>query len=132
MGGGERIHKAGAHRRHVKCGAAGHAQLVLHNGGGGGKLHIGRGGGHHNQVDIFGGQAGIIQRPAGGGHSQIAGLLVIGGNVAEFDAGAAGDPFIRSIDFLSQLIVAHTVSRQIAAGAENFSVFHGTAFWLAS
>jgi hypothetical protein len=55
-------------------------------------------------------------------------LLVIGGNVAEFDAGAAGDPFIRSIDFLSQLIVAHTVSRQIAAGAENFSVFHDTAF----
>ncbi len=61
--------------------AADHAQLVLHNGGGGRKLHIGRGGGHHNQVDIFGSQTGIIQRPAGGGHSQIAGLLVIGGNV---------------------------------------------------
>ena len=49
---------------------------------------------------------------------------MIGSNVAEFDAGAGGNPFVGSVHFFGQIVIADTVCGQIAAGTEDFGILH--------
>ena len=127
IGGYDSIYKAGANRLNVKCRTTGNAKLVLHNGGRRRKLHIGGCRSQNNQVDFFRCHARIGQRTLCGNHGQIAGSFVFGGQVAEFDAGTADNPFVRCIDKLGKIIIADTLFRQIAAGTEDFCILHGAS-----
>ena len=127
IGGNDGIHKAGANRLNVKCRATGNAEFVLHDGGRRRKLHIGGCRSQNNQVDFFRRHTRIGQCTLCGNHGQIAGSFVFGGQVAEFDAGTADNPFVRCIDKLGKIIIADTLFRQIAAGTEDFCILHGAS-----
>ena len=127
IGGYDGIHKSGANRLNVKCRATGNAEFVLHDGGRRRKLHIGGCRSQNNQVDFFRRHARIGQRTLCGNHGQIAGSFVFGGQVAEFDAGTADNPFVRCIDKFGKIIIADTLFRQIAAGTEDFCILHGAS-----
>ena len=94
IGSGDGIHKAGTHGLHIKRGAAADTELLLHDGGSGRELHIGRGSGHDNQINFSGIHTGGFQRISCGGHSQVAAFFVVGGDMAVFDAGTGGNPLV--------------------------------------
>ena len=62
------------------------------------------------------------------GCGQVAGFLVVSGQTAGFDAGAAADPFVGGIDALGEVVVADAVGGQVTAGTENFGIGHGVFF----
>ena len=122
VGHRQRVDEAAAHRLHVEHRATGNAQLVLHDGRGGRKHHVRRGGGNDDQVDVAGLQAGRLQRGLRRRHRQLAGRHIGRGKVARLNAGALDDPFVRSLDaprgqFGHQVVVGHPARRQVAAGA---------------
>ena len=85
---------AGAHGLHVERGAAADAELLLHDGGSGGELHIGRGRGHDNQINFGCIHPCGFQRVVRSGYGQVAAFFVVGGDMAGFDAGTGGNPLV--------------------------------------
>ena len=125
VGSVEGVHKSCAYGLYVERGTAvGHAEFVLHDGGGGGELHIGCGGGDDNQVDFVCRDACGGQCAAGGFCGQITGFFVFVCNMAELDTGACGYPFVGCVHFLRQVVVADAVGGEVAACSKNFGILH--------
>ena len=114
---GQGIHKACTHGLHVKRGHARHAQFLLYDTGGGWEGFVRGGGGHDDQIDVVFVQARAVYGLQCGLYGQIAGQFVFSSHMAVAYACARDDPFIRSVYFLRQIIIADTVGRQIAARA---------------
>ena len=88
-----------------------HAELLLHGDGGGRKGVVGRRGGHDDEVDVGGRQAGIGERRARRLGGEVGGELAIGGDVALADAGALRDPLVGRIDDPVEIVIGQNLRR---------------------
>src|SRR6185312_12819556 len=122
------VDEAGTNGLHVEGRAMAHAQPRLHDGGGGGKTFIRRGGGTDDHVQLAGIDAGILQRLARRAQSQVGGLFALKRNVALADPGALANPLIRGLDLLGQIVIGDDVGRQTGAAADDARTDHGRAF----
>src|SRR5690606_25919534 len=86
-------------------GTGGDAQVGGHLRRGRGERHLGRGGGHHHDVEVGGGEAGPGQRVAGGRDGQGAGRLGGARPPALVDAGALEDPVVRGVEVGGEVVV---------------------------
>ena len=100
VGGVERIDEARTDRLHVEGRASPGAERSLHAAGDGRKHHVGRRGGHDDQVDFGGLDVRGLKRPAGGGHGQRRRRLALGlvGEMAALDAGARANPLVARLN----------------------------------
>jgi len=57
-------------------------KFLLHHAGGGGKRHVRRDGGQHDQINLFGGDPGAFHRDQGGFGGQIGGVFMFAGDAA--------------------------------------------------
>ena len=123
IGHGERVDKARAHGLHIEGRRAmGDAQLALQDGRRGRKHHVGRGGGHDDEVDVLWAHTSGLHRSAGGLFGQVAAHHAVVNEVPCPDAGALDDPLVRRFNALlrqlrGQLGVAQAARGQVAAGA---------------
>ena len=100
IGHRQRIDEAAAHRLHVKRRRAMVAQFVLQNAGRRGKHHVGRGGGHDDQVEVFGLDTRRLQGIVRGHQRQVAAENTRIGKMPGTDAGALNDPFVAGLNAL--------------------------------
>ncbi len=98
----DREEKTGAGGRDVEAGRFGRADLRLHEAGGGGKHHVGRGGGDEDEIDFLACDAGLFHRGERGFRAHVAGVFVLRGDAAFLDAGAGGDPLVVGLDDLAR------------------------------
>ena len=100
---------------------AGHRMLRadgrLHQASGGGEQMVGRAGGHQDGVEFPGLHLGVLQGTVRGLDRQIAGGLVVGGNVPLPDARPLDDPLVRGIDQPFQVMVGQHAFGHVAAQA---------------
>src|SRR5471030_2843083 len=126
----ETAYEAAAHGLHIDRRAiVGHTQLLLDDTGGAGEAaeEVRSRAGDDDQVDVVGLQVRHLQRFFGRMHRQVRRFLIRCRVVTRRNAAAGDDPFIRGLDTLGgelvgQLLVAHALFWQIAAGADNFAV----------
>ena len=100
VGGVERIDEARTDRLHVEGRASSGAERGLHAAGDGRKDHVGRRGGHDDQVDFGSLDVRGLKRPAGGGHGQRRRRLALGlvSEMAALDAGARANPLVARLN----------------------------------
>ncbi len=98
VGDRQGIDEARAHGLDVEGGADRGADLLLHQGGGSRKGHVGCGGGDDDHVNIGGGLAGRFQRDLGGPGGHVRGRHALVDAIPLADAGALDDPFIGGVD----------------------------------
>ena len=106
---------------YVKSRAAMDAELFLHQASSRGEHHVGRGGGHDDEVDLLGTPARSFERLARGGHGEVAARHTFRGEVARANAGALNDPLVTGVDValgqqLDHVLVRQALRRQIATG----------------
>ena len=101
----------------VKGGCVLQLEQFLDDTGGGGELHIAGAGGHDDQIDIPGGHSGHFHRFTGGGGAKVRRRLVIGGDMALFDAGPAKNPVVLWRYRVRQHRVGQYFFRQVGADA---------------
>ena len=116
----QRVNESRASRFDVECGGALGADLVLNQTGRGRERHVGRDGGHDDQINLLGGDSGLSPSPAGRPRRPRS-------EVNSFSAamwrslmpGAGGDPFVGGIDDLLQVGVGQHLGRNVGADASN-------------
>src|SRR5690606_2675957 len=94
VGGGDGIDEAGTDRLEVEGEAVLHAQLHLHQRGGGREGIVGRGGGNDDEIDVGNGVSGIVKGGARGGHGEVGGELPLRRDMALPDADAPAVAFV--------------------------------------
>ena len=119
-GDGQRIEKARAGRLHVERADILDADHVADQVGGRRKLHVRRGGGADQQIDLARLGAGLLQQAAHGlrGHMRGAEPLAFE-DVALLDAGALGDPGVAGVHHARQFRIGEQVRRQVAVDGGN-------------
>ena len=115
----DREKESGAGRRDVETGRSFRADLCLNKAGGGGKHHVGRGGGDEDEIDFIARDAGLFHRGERGFGAHVAGVFVVRGDAALLDAGAGGDPLVIGLDDLGEIVVGENFFRHVAAGADD-------------
>ena len=122
IGHAQRINKAAAHGLQVKGSAACRTELVLQNTGGRWEHHVGRAGGHDDQVDVLCRDTGSLQCIFGGFKGEVAAEDTVGRKVAGPDTGALHNPVIGRLDagggqLSHQIGIGQPAGRQVAASA---------------
>ena len=112
-----RVDETAAHRLHVERRAAGDAELRLQQAGGAREDVIRRRGRDDDQIDFRCIHAGGLERPLARFEREVAGCLLLVGDVAAGDAGALADPGVAGVQALGEIVVGHDARRQVAAGA---------------
>ena len=113
-----RVDEARASRFEIKSRRAVSADLLLHQAGGGGKRHVGRDRGDDDEIDLFGGDAGLFHRPPRRLGRQIGGKFVLGAAMCRsFDAGAGGDPFVGGVHHFFEVGIGEDLCRHIGSDA---------------
>jgi hypothetical protein len=107
-----------ARRRQVERAGVLASEAVLDPAGGGGQDVVGRDGGADDEVDVFGGDAGVFEGGPRGLHRQVACGLVRLGEVAFLHAGALGDPLVVGLDEVGEVFVGHYPLGDVMAGSE--------------
>ena len=107
----EGVEKAGAGGADVEADGIGGADFALDEAGGGGEEHVRGDRGDDDEVDFFGCDTGGGHGAAGGFGGEVAGGLVVSGDVAFFDAGAGGDPFVGGVDNFGEVVVGEDFFR---------------------
>src|SRR2546425_11137359 len=109
----------GARGRQVESAAGRGAEVALDEGRGGGQRHVRRNRRADNQVQVFGGNAGHVERLARRLHGELGSCLRRPGLTALLDAGALGDPLVAGVPHLRKVFVCDDLLGQRCAGAEN-------------
>src|SRR6185295_13836134 len=118
------VDEAAAYRLHVECRAAGDAELRLQQAGGAGEDEVRRRRRDDDQVELGCLHARGFERPLARLESEVAGSLLLVGDVAAGDAGALADPGVAGIQALGEVVVGHDARRQVAAGAGDARANH--------
>src|SRR5207248_3834722 len=117
IGDRQRVEEAGAHGVHVESDAVVDPERRLDLGCGRWKSLVGRRGRKHDDVDVAGVDAGMIERAARGLGSEAARRLPVRRDVAVADTGALDDPLIGRVDGLGQFLIGNAARWQRAANA---------------
>ena len=119
-GNAQRIEKARAGRLHIERTDVADANHVADQIGGRRKLHIRRGGGADQQIDLFRLGAGFFQETTHGFRRHMRGAEPLAlEDVTLANAGALGDPGVTGVDHLRQLCIGQQVRRHIAVDGGN-------------
>jgi len=86
------------------------ADLFLHNTAGGRETHIARHGGHGNQIDIQGRNAGLGEGALSRFGAEIGGVAPLLDNVTLGDACALANPLVTGVNHLFQVLVGQHTS----------------------
>ena len=115
----ETINKTGTGRLNIEGGALGQIELTLNQTCGGGEGHVGRHGGHQNEINFRGVDTGVFNGTARRGGRHMAGVFVLRGKAALADAGAGLDPLVGGFHELRHVVIGHDSLGQVGAGSED-------------
>ena len=113
LGDFESVDEARAGGFEIERSRATRADFMLDEASRGRKRHVGRDGSDDDEIDLFSGDAGLFHGFQGGFRGDVGGEFVFGGQPAFFDAGAAGYPFIRSVDHFFEVGVGESLRGQV-------------------
>src|SRR5690554_4479070 len=122
--GGQGIHKTTANGLDVKRRATLNTEPGLQNTGTAGEHFVWCGGSNNNEVDILSADTGSVDCPPCRLLRQVHRGLAGQGDVTLLNACAFPDPLVRGFHPLFQVLVGHTVLRQIRTGSGNACKSH--------
>jgi len=130
--GRETVDEAGAlianvHRGHeLRVVAIEHAELALQEAAAPGEMNLRRERAEQNHVDVFGRDAGVLDRLLARGHGEVGRADALVGVVTLLDARSLHDPIVRRVDavLLAKVVVGHDTRREVATSPRNVCVGH--------
>ena len=120
----ERVSEARAHRLQVEGKTLGHAKRRLNGGCCRRERKVWRGGCEHDEIDIAGIEARVVQGIARRGKGEIRGLFALRRNVARLDAGPLGDPLVVGVHHAGEIGIRQDFAGKIRTTAN----YYGSGF----